>query len=201
MTATKINELLARYKTGDIEAQDQLLMRLETLLRALVRSLVGKQIRNERESLDLCQSLLLSFHIQAKDGRLDIPNEKALTGYLRTMVRHKMANVSDHINRHKRGGGKQPLAIDAPLGGHDDDGPGIQLPAYDPSASMVAATAEARRNIEDCLTPDEQAILEARLSGNTNIEIAERLGKQPDAIRMTWNRARTKLIERGVFEG
>ena len=195
MTESTITALLERYRAGDGEAQEQLLMRLETLLRALVRSLVGKQIRTERESLDLCQSLLLAFHIQAQDGRIDIPNEKALTGYLRTMVRHKMANVSDHIRRQKRGGGKQPVGLDAGA-----DGDGIQLPAFDPSASMVAATAEARRAIEDCLSEDEREIFEGRLAGLSNVEIAERTGKNADAVRMAWKRAREKLASRGVFD-
>ena len=37
------------------------------------------------------------------------------------------------------------------------------------------------------------------LAGKTNAEIATAQGKSPDAIRMSWNRARQKLIERGLI--
>ena len=64
---------------------------------------------------------------------------------------------------------------------------------------MVAGTAELRLKLEAALTPEELAILEGRLAGRTNQEIANELEKSPDAIRMTWNRAREKLVSRGLL--
>ncbi|MHC5044707.1 MAG: ECF-type sigma factor, partial [Planctomycetota bacterium] len=97
-----IPDLITAYHQGDAAAQQELLERLETQLRGLVRALLGKQIRTERESLDVCQSLLLAFHLQAKQGKVKIESEEALRGYLRAMIRHKLANLSDRIRTAKR---------------------------------------------------------------------------------------------------
>jgi RNA polymerase sigma factor (sigma-70 family) len=182
-------ELIEAYKTGDATAQTELLEKLETQLRGLVRALLGKQIRTERESMDVCQSLLLAFHLQAKQGKVKIDSEDALRAYLRAMIRHKLANLSDRIRTAKRGGGKAPASAED-----------LALPSFDPSASMVAGTAEMRAKLEQVLEKDELAILEGRLAGRTNKEVANDLGKTPDAVRMTWNRAREKLVQRGILE-
>jgi RNA polymerase sigma factor (sigma-70 family) len=189
VTARALSELIEGYRRGDAAAQTELLERLESQLRTLVRALIGKQIRTERESLDVCQSLLLAFHLQAKAGKVAFESEEAFRAYLRTMIRHKLANLSDRIRTAKRGGGAQPAPADE-----------LPLPSFDPSASMVAGTAEMRAKLEQVLEKDELAILEGRLAGRTNQEIADDLGKQPDAVRMTWNRARDKLVQRGILK-
>ena len=107
------------------------------------------------------------------------------------MIRHKLASLAQHMRRAKRGGGAQRLSVDEE---------GLQLPALDPSASMVAGTAETRRKLERVLTRDEMLILEGRLAGKTNREIAKALEKTPDAVRMTWNRARDKLVREGILK-
>ena len=191
-TMRDLDELMAAYRECDAEAEGQLLERMEGLLRGTVRKLMGRGIRFDRESMDVCQSVLLAFHLQARDGKIDFENEAALAGFLRTMVRHKMANLSDHMRALKRGGGAK---------GVDIDGDGFQLPALDPSASMVAGTAEIRKKIEATLGPEERAILEGRLAGRTNKEIGEKLGKSADAVRMIWNRAREKLADSGYRPG
>jgi RNA polymerase sigma factor (sigma-70 family) len=181
-------ELVDAYQKGDPAAQTELLEKLETQLRGLVRALLGKQIRTERESLDVCQSLLLAFHLQAKSGKVKLDSEEALRAYLRTMIRHKLANLSDRIKTAKRGGGKPPASAEE-----------LPLPSFDPSASMVAGTAEMRMKLEQALDKEELVILEGRLAGRTNNEIADDLGKTSDAVRMTWNRARDKLVAQGIL--
>lgn len=182
-------ELLEGYRRGDPEAQTELLTRLEAQLRMLVRALVGKQIRTERESQDICQSLLLAFHLQAGAGKVAFENEEAFKGYLRTMIRHKLANLADRIKTTKRGGGAAAVPQEE-----------LQLPAFDPSASMVAGTAELRQKMEGALGEEERAILEGLLAGRGYAEIAGELDKSPDAIRMAWNRARDRLVAQGVLK-
>jgi len=189
---------MSRYRDGDETAQHELLTRLETELRGLVRALMGNQIRSERESVDVCQSLMLAFHMRAAEGKVELENEKAMRAYLRSMIRHKMANLSDRIRTAKRGGGTQPISIEANQA-DPEQGAGIQLPAFDPSASMVAGTAELRLRLEAALTAEELSILEGRLSGRSNQEIADEIGKTADGVRMAWNRAREKLVSRGLL--
>jgi RNA polymerase sigma factor (sigma-70 family) len=186
-----MEELVRAYREGDPDAQEELLTRMEDLLHRLVRKLMGTWIRSDRESIDVCQSLLLAFHLQAKDGKVDLGSEKALKAYLATMVRHKLANLSDHIRALKRGTGRRGVALDEE---------GFALPSHDPSASMAARASELRAHLEEALTQEEIEVFEGRLAGRTNQDIGERVGKSPDAVRMLWNRAREKLVERGVLE-
>ena len=65
---------------------------------------------------------------------------------------------------------------------------------------MAAGVAEIRARISAELSDEEQAILKGRLEGRTNKEIAEKMGKSPDAVRMAWNRARENLVAKGVLE-
>lgn len=179
-----VDELLQAYQGGDAEAEAELLERAEVLLRRLVRRQIGYGIRSDRDSADVCQSLLLAFHEQARSGKVDFENEAALVGFLRTVVRNKMVNLSERIRAAKRGGGVSRVSLDV-VAAH--------LPALGPSASEVAGTDELFERIDAVLSPEEQAILRGRLAGRTNREIGETLGKSPDAVRMLWNRAKDKL--------
>jgi len=157
-----------------------------------------EQMRRYREGDAAAQQEVLAKLESELRGLVELPNEKAMRAYLRSMIRHKMANLSDRIRSAKRGGGVRPASIHA--SDTDQDQSGIQLPALDPSASMVAGTAELRLKLEETLTPDELAILEGRLAGRTNQEIADDTGKSADGVRMTWNRAREKLASRGLLK-
>jgi RNA polymerase sigma factor (sigma-70 family) len=195
MAERSLKELMRAYREGDRSVQEEMLEKVETQLRGQVRKMVGKQIRSERESVDICQSILVAFHLRASEGKVDVENDKALGGYMRAMVKNKLANLSDRIRAAKRGGGTTPV----PLAEESEEG-GAQLEAFDPRASMVARTSELCQALQSELSPEELAILEGRLSGKTNKEIAAGLGKSPDAVRMTWNRARQHLVERGLLE-
>ena len=188
----RLVDLLPGYRSGDPVAQQEFLDRRETLLRAMVRKAMGPQVRTERESMDVCQSIMLAFHLGAAQGTAEFENDAALGGYLMQMIRHKMANLSDRIRAVKRGGGIAPAPID-----EETD---CQLTALNPTASMAMGVAELHARIAAELSEEDAAILRGRLEGRTNKEIAERLGKTPDAVRMSWNRAREQLVAKGVLE-
>ncbi|MHC4958185.1 MAG: RNA polymerase sigma factor [Planctomycetota bacterium] len=190
MEQRSLQALLDAYRQGDMGAQTELLRLLEFESRGIARSLMGKEIRTDQESVDVVQSLMLAFHLQASDGKIQLENEKALRGLVRTMIRNKLANVSDKIRAAKRGGGKRPLALGEK---------GVDLPT-DLTASMTARGSELRTRVVSELDDEERAIFEGRLLGKTNAEIAADLGKSPDGVRMTWNRARQRLTEIGILK-
>jgi DNA-directed RNA polymerase specialized sigma24 family protein len=152
---------------------------------------MGKKLRSMEESTDLCQSVLLAFHLRAEAGKLEMDDEAKIRAYLRGMLRNKLANRADILKAAKRGGGERP----APL--EDSGGRPIDVPAYDPTASVLASVAEMKLRLERHLDRDEMAILEGRLAGRTNAEIAAELGTTADAVRMKWNRARERLVRAG----
>ncbi|MHC4471807.1 MAG: RNA polymerase sigma factor [Planctomycetota bacterium] len=196
MAERSLRDLMRAYREGDRSVQEELIERMEEKLSGHVGKLTGQQIRSDRESIDIRQSILLSFHLRMADGRVEFENEKALDGYLKKMVRHKLANLSDRIRAVKRGGGKAPV----PISPSDEEEAGVQLPAHDPRASSVARTSELLDRLLRELTPEQRQIFEGRLIGKTNKEIGEALGKTADAVRMEWNRARQHLVSRGILD-
>ena len=107
------------------------------------------------------------------------------------MVRHKMANLSDRQNAARRGGGAT---------GSPSEDADVAAPEATFSPNLLTYAAEIHTRIRTELSEEEFVILDGRLSGRTNQEIAESLNKSADAVRMTWNRARQRLIERGIIE-
>lgn len=196
MTDPSLTDLFEEYRTGDAQSQEIFLRRLETRLLQMVRRLIGPQIRSLKDSVDLTQSLLLSFHQSAMEGKVEVENDQALDAYLRSMVRHKIANVSDHQKALKRGGGRQPISLDAAE--QQQEVPATR--PFDPTASMFARVAETIERLGQALDPEEMEIFRSRIAGRSHVEIAAKLGKTPDAVRMTWVRARAKLVQNGVLE-
>lgn len=185
MAEPSIPELLAAYRAGDARAQEALLARLEPVVRGFVRQQMGKKLRSVEESTDLAQSVLLALHLRAEAGKLDVDDEQKLHALLRVMLRNKLANRADLLKAAKRGSGERPAPLET------------DVAAGDPTASVLAGVAEMKRLLLRELDAEEMAILEGRLAGRTNEEIAAELGTTADAVRMRWNRARDRLVRAG----
>ena len=181
------------YREGDATAQEELLADVERILQSYVHHSMGDQLKSLEESTDLSQSLLFGFHMALSKGKVELENEGALRAYLRTMVRNKLANQSDAMKAAKRGKGKLPASL--------DDEQRLNPPVDNITASVTFRLAEMQERIRQELSPDEEAILEGRLVGRSYPEIAQDLGKSPDAVRVMWGRARERLRKRGLIPG
>ncbi len=189
MTAPGMAGLFFAYRQGDANARQELMAQVEALLEQFVHGAMGTKLRTLEESIDLSQSVMLAFHLGAVAGKIDLDSEQALKGYLHTMVQHKLANRSDKLKAAKRGGGEQPLAAEA----------GAAVEASDLSASRTAHLDETKTRIQAVLNAEELEIFEGRMLGRTNREIGEDLDKTADAVRMIWNRARERLLNKGIL--
>jgi len=196
MSDTNIPDQLRAYRAGDSQARDEVLGQVEGLLRHYVRGEMGAKLRSLEESIDLTQSLMLAFHMAASDGKIGVSNEPGLRAYLKSMVRHKIANRADMFSAQKRGGGKLPTSLTRD---HLDDEASLPLPADDLTASVVFRVKETRERIEEHSSEEERTILEGRLLGRTDREIADDLGKSPDAVRMIWQRARARMVQQKIL--
>ena len=186
-----LSDCIEAYQRGEGDAPVELLKAAEPLLRRYVQTSMGEKLRSLEESIDISQSLMLAFHVQVSGRKVEFENEAALKGYLRSMVRHKLANRADAMKAKKRGGGATPQSLDGEAS--------LPLPTNDLTASMVFRVQETKTQIDAELDAEEQAILEGRLMGLTNKEIADRLGKTADAVRMVWNRSRSRIVQRQIL--
>ena len=195
MSRKQLEELLTTYGTKDTDSQQEFLEAVQPLILKYVQQSMGMKLRALEESVDISQSLLLGFHMRMVSGEVRLENEAALKAYLRAMVRNKLAKRSAAMNAVKRGGGSQPLSLDAAI----DDEASLPMPVDNLTASVVAHVKETKERIDSEIGEEEQFILEGRLMGRTDREIAEDLGKTPDAVRMIWSRSRERLIGRGIL--
>lgn len=187
---------IASYQAGDSSVQRELLREIEPLLLTYLRPSMGRKLRSLEETLDISQQLILQFHQDLMSGKAVFESEAAMKGYLRSSVRNKLANVSDFWKAAKRGGGTAPASLDR----ESTQGVRITPPAADLTASMFARANETQARIQMELTEEERLIFDGRLLGRTNAEMAEELGRTPDAVRMIWFRARERLAREGIID-
>lgn len=185
--AGPLSALLSTASVGtDPAARDRAFEEVMRLLTIFVRGSMGAQLRRQRESLDVCQTVARSLVADIQHGRLSFPSEAALVGYLQTVVRTKLAELARRDGALKRGGGREPAA----LGTHD-----VHAGAFDPTASVEAVGNEAARRAMEALTPEEQDLIRMRRSGMEWEQIAARTGRSSAALRKEWSRLMARVEE------
>lgn len=157
------------------------LLRLVTIF---VRSRMGGKLREQRESMDVCQSIAKSFVEDASSGRLVFENQAALNGYLQQVVRTKLAELARYDGAIKRGGGER---------GRESVSTPDELAGADPSASMQAMGKERAEAIEDQLTAEDVEIAGMRGRGMEWSVIAAAIGKSEVSLRQRWSRVQRRI--------
>lgn len=191
---SSFSKLLQAYERGDPEARQRVMKRAAALSKSFASQAMGRGLRSIEESIDIAQSVMLAFHVGAAAGEVELPSDQALKGYLRGMVRNKLANRSDKMKAAKRGGGQKLASLE------DLEDASDTVPRKGPisTASTIVRAEELKSRIEAALSDEERTVFEGRLQGQTNAEIAQQLGKNGDAVRMIWNRARERVIRLGL---
>jgi len=178
----------------DGRARDAAFNELLRLVMIFVRAGMGRRLRDRRESVDVCQSIARSFVEDFEAGKLEFESEAALAGYLRSVVRSKLVDLSRHDGREKRGGGQGGEGVRAV----SLDGPAFAAafePAADgPSASFDVRTEEARTRILALLSADEQALLRLRWRGLSWEQIGSDLKRDSGAIRQQFSRMQKRVL-------
>ncbi len=146
---------------------------------------MGRQLRDHRESVDVCQSIARSFVDDFGAGKLSFDNEAAVVGYLRTVVQTKMALLSRHDRALKRGGEAMVVS-----GGADEHAQADQEEETAGAGAVVQAEWVVR--LASALSAEEQDLARWRAAGADWDVIATRTGRDSPALRKQWSR----LIER-----
>jgi RNA polymerase sigma factor (sigma-70 family) len=188
MPAGILHQLLAQAAGGDDLARERAFSELNRLLTIFVRSAMGSRLRDHRESADVCQSIARSFIQDHAGGAVRFENDAAVVGYLRTVVRTKLAMLARHDGALKRGGGSTPSSLD------DDAGPFPADHAQRSAGESMAAREELER-VRSGLSEQDQELARLRLAGMDWTQIADRLGRAPAALRKQWSRVTQRLMD------
>jgi RNA polymerase sigma-70 factor (ECF subfamily) len=181
--------LLIRARAGDEEALGELLDLYRNYLRVLARSLIGGALRIRLDPSDLVQETYLKAHREF--GRFLGSGEPELVVWLRQILVH---NLADQAKYHRSQGRdvrrEEPLAalLDRPS-------LDVQGALAAPISSPVdrAAGREQAVLLVDALAripADYREVFVLRHLEHVPIDqIAERMGRSPNAVRKLWTRA------------
>jgi RNA polymerase sigma factor (sigma-70 family) len=184
---TEFSELLRRASTGDREAQEVICLRYEQQVRIIVRVLLGPQLRQHVDSMDLMQSVHHCMLQGLQNNQFQISSPEKLVALASTMARNKIARK---WRTHRRQ--VSTLLTD------EQDGTMRNL-----SGEIRAGSEECPTDISDyheliqevCqrLNETEHIMLRMRLDGFSNQEVAEELGLHPVALRVRWTRLKQRM--------
>ena len=181
--------LLLRARAGDRVAMGELLQQYETPLRVYARVRLSQQLRQHADSVDLVNSVNKSLILAlcTKDYTFGTPHE--LLGLAKRILECKISRLADRMRRQERVDSAENLAefFDAQSG-------------REPDPADVAEFHDAVRHVCARLSESEQQILGLRLQGYRQVEIAARLGIDPDLFRASWSRVTQRLRANGALK-
>ena len=178
-------ELLARARTGDQMALDEVVRRYEPEVRIVAHFLLSRALRPFLDSLDLVQSVHKSLLLGLRNDKFDISSPEKLVALALTMVRRKAARHWRHLQRQQR------LDTDTNLP--------AALTGSEADPARTAQLQDALRHLWNNLDASERRVVELRLEGHSTAEVARTLGLDADVLRVRLSRLRQRLRATGVL--
>jgi RNA polymerase sigma-70 factor (subfamily 1) len=191
--------LISRIQDGNSDAREELCQRyLERVYRA-VRLRLGARLRQKVQSCDIVQQAMLDVVKGAEN--FECRSEGRFLNYVNRAVENRIRDEADRWHAQKRDV-KKEVAIDAAQS--PQNSAPLDLPDAKgvPTPSLVAIRQEELVTLERAMDLLGEQSLEYRdliialqIEGRTYAEVAEELGKSPDAIRMQSKRAQAELAK------
>jgi RNA polymerase sigma-70 factor (ECF subfamily) len=184
--------LLAEAALGTLEAQQALVDKYADEVRIVARVLLGPQLRQHFDSMDLVQSVHRSVLIGLRMERYQFSSPDKLIALACAILRRKVAKKWRHCRRQ--------ITVDPAKNG---DSPPVSkilsdLTNRETDPSLIAQFDDQLAKLYSRLSESDRSMLEMRLDGFSNQEIVEALGIHPIALRVRWTRLRKRLSMAGV---
>ena len=190
-------QLVARAKSGDAQALNDLFTRYHTMMVELARRKIGTRLRLKEEPDDLAQT---TFREATRDLKnYEYRGEGSLVRWLAQILQNKIRDKAEYYSAGKRDAGRERGMEVAP------DNDADSLKTLEPPSQDLSVTSQVARgeNFEylrkalDELTPEHrQAITLVFFEGRQLREAGEIMGgKSEDAVRMMLRRAEARLHE------
>lgn len=186
------SDLIGRIRRGDQQAATEVVRRYEPAIRRAVRlRLTDVRLRRTCDSMDVCQSVLMSFFVRAATGQYDLDTPDQLLRLLTTMARNKLLNQA----RQQHAARRDNRLLSGDVAEHD-------IVDRSPSPSREAEAREMLQEVHRRLDPDIVQLVELRNQGHDWNSIAATVGGTPAALRQKLHRALARLSEQfGLEEG
>ncbi len=190
----KTQHLVALAKEGDESALNQLCSVYGERVRRIIRLRMDRKLRPKLDSVDVVQDALILALGGLKDFKYR--NEGDFLRWLSKIAENKLRDIFDKFHADKRDVHKE---IPFKKEGRSTEGGSVGAagPMRTTTPSVIACRKEALDKLEqalDKLKPEyKQVVVLKRIEGLSHAEIAEKLGKNPGAVRMLLARAMAAL--------
>ena len=178
--------MLTRARAGDRSALAYLAAQYEPEVRLVARLRLGQGLRPYLDSMDLVQSVHRSLLVGLRQDKFDVSTPEKLIALALTIVRRKAA-------RHWRREQRQQRLSGAGAGGDALVQMITGLATPQPTPADTVAFQDTVASVCRHLSDLEKQMLELQLQGYRTVEIAERLGQDPDVLRVRLSRLRQRL--------
>jgi RNA polymerase sigma-70 factor (ECF subfamily) len=173
-------DLIRRVRGGDEAAAAELVRHYEPVVRREVRlRLRDPRLRRAFDSMDVCQSVLLSFFVRAAAGQYELSTPQHLLKLLITMARNKLVK---QVHRQRAGRRDHRRLATAPPDVFDPVGPGA-------SPSRQVAARDLLQEAHKRLSEEERQLVELRTQGLEWAEVAREVGGTGGGRRKQLERA------------
>ena len=199
MTHTELTdaELVDRWRRGEEEAATLLHERYLVKLLNLVGRHLADRFNSRLDPDDVVQSVFRSIFRLTREGRFEFEDDSDFWKLLLTMALNKVRNTV----RHHQAGKRDPALESVSTSADGVDGYLIGRLGSQPSIQEIVSFADMLEQILERLDTDEQLLIQYRIEGYTQKEIAEKLGVDDRTVRRMFAQIRTRgaqlLGERG----
>jgi RNA polymerase sigma-70 factor (ECF subfamily) len=175
-------DFIRRVRLGDERAAEELIRRYEPEIRLEIRTLLrlrDPRLRRVFDSMDICQSVMLSFFVRAAVGDFELDEPCQLIRLLVGMARNRLAEHVRFHQRHRRD--VRRTGVDRPEES--------TIPSPGESPSEVISRRELLTMFRERLSEEERTVADFRSQGHDWAAVARDLGGTPDGRRKQLARA------------
>jgi RNA polymerase sigma-70 factor (ECF subfamily) len=179
-------------RANDQDAARQLVDRYLDRLVALARRRLSQRLASRVDPEDVVQSVFRTFFCRAKEGKFQIKDQDDLCKLLMRITVHKVLKQVEHHTA-----GKRDPRLETEQGNRTLERMS-ELLAHEPTPEAEVLFLDQLESLMAQLKPQERKILEMRMQGYNNEEIATELGIYDRKIRRVIERMRGLAEQAGL---
>jgi len=180
-----LSNLLDQWRAGDQSAATDIYQRYEKRLLRLVDHRMGRHLQARVDPEDVMLSVLDTVLVRIAKGQYSVSPAGTLWNLLQFVANNKIRKQAEF-----HGAGKRDVQQE--IGGNADE-MFQSLSSDGPGTDDAALLADELARIRERLSPADFEILDLRLQGLGNPDIAERLGCARQTVRYKANRMDERL--------
>jgi RNA polymerase sigma-70 factor (ECF subfamily) len=174
-----------RWQAGDEDAAAALYFRYVKKLVTLAQRRLSAKLKPRLDPEDIVQSAFRSFFVRAREGKFEFKGDDDTWKLLVQITIHKTLKQVAHHRRAKRNAAAE---VSAGPGDHDML---VSVLSREPTPDEAAIFIDELEFFLRDLRPEDRKIIELRLEGFDQLEIAKRLGISDRTIRRLFERIRS----------